>query len=276
MTELVIAVFLASVLGSLHCVGMCGAFLALAFTDVQAAGRWRLSVAYHGGRLVTYVALGVAAGTAGSLLDLGGALAGINRVALPLAGLTVIGFGLVTLLRQYGFSARRLHLPASWTARVHRLQGRAMQMPPTRRALAIGLLTTLLPCGWLYAFAATAAGTAHPLVGGLVMAVFWTGTLPALVSCGLGVQALAGPLGRRLPLVTCLALICIGVWTVAGRAQLDIASLSAVSTANANADTSFAMPCHDPGHVHLDAATGLLIEDAAHRCGTHVPPEVSP
>ena len=61
MTALVVAVFLASALGSLHCVGMCGAFLAIAFTDVPSAGRWRLSVAYHGGRLVTYTALGVAA-----------------------------------------------------------------------------------------------------------------------------------------------------------------------------------------------------------------------
>lgn len=268
MTSLVVAVFLASVLGSLHCVGMCGAFLAIAFTDVPQAGRWRLSVAYHGGRLITYTALGIAAGGAGSLLDLGGTLAGINQVALPLAGVTVIAFGVIGLMRQRGVSMKRLHLPPSWVRRVHRVQGLAMQMQPTPRALTIGLLTTLLPCGWLYAFAATAAGTASPLIGGLVMVVFWSGTLPALVSCGVGITALAGPIGRRLPGLTCVALIFFGGYAVVGRAQFDIAVLtSRVSAANGQSLQTLAPSCHAGGPpLRLDPSTGLLVDDPAYQC----------
>ncbi|MEM9916063.1 MAG: sulfite exporter TauE/SafE family protein [Planctomycetota bacterium] len=268
MTALVVAVFLASVLGSLHCVGMCGAFLAIAFTDVPSAGRWRLSVAYHGGRLVTYTALGVAAGSAGSLLDLGGALAGINSVALPLAGLTVIAFGVIGLMRQRGVSIKRLHLPQAWVKKVHQLQGLAMQMQPTQRALTIGLLTTLLPCGWLYAFAATAAGTASSLVGGLVMMVFWSGTLPALVSCGVGVQALAGPIGRRLPGLTCIALIVFGGWAVVGRSQFDIPALTSQAwAANAQGVVAPTAACHDKNNtVEFDPVTGLVVELPEHQC----------
>lgn len=270
MIALVVAVFLASVLGSLHCVGMCGAFLALAFTDAGETGRWRLSTAYHGGRLITYTALGVAAGTAGSLLDLGGTLAGISRVALPLAGLTIIVFGVIGLLRQRGVTIKSIHLPKSWITRVHRVQGLAMQLQPTQRALAIGLLTTLLPCGWLYAFSATAAGTADPVIGGLVMIVFWSGTLPALVSCGLGVQALAGPIGRRLPALTCIAVIGFGGWAVVGRAQFDITALTAAADAAADRNGLPTTPvCHDDNgtHVHLDPVTGLILDDPTHRCG---------
>jgi sulfite exporter TauE/SafE len=244
MTALVVAVFLASVLGSLHCVGMCGAFLALAFSDAESGGRWRLPVAYHGGRLLTYTLLGIAAGTAGSLLDLGGTLVGINRVALPLAGATLLMFGIITLLRQRGIQLGRWRLPPAWVKNIHRLQHFAMRMPPARRALTIGLLTTLLPCGWLYAFAATAAGTANPWLGGLVMAVFWSGTLPALIACGAGIQALAGPLGRRLPTLTCITLIVLGGWTLVGRGQLDIPTLARAEAVTADQPHAVTPACH--------------------------------
>ena len=274
MTELVVAVFLASVLGSLHCVGMCGAFLALAFTDTPPGGKWKLSAAYHGGRLATYVLLGAAAGGVGSLLDLAGTLAGVSRVALPLAGLTVAGFGIVTWLRYRGFGVGRLQLPAAWTRGVHRVQRAAMKLDPTPRALAIGLLTTLLPCGWLYAFVVTAAGTANAAYGGIVMAVFWAGTLPALVSCGVGVQTLSGSLGRRLPGLTCLALVLIGGWTVLGRAQLDTVALASAVSASDGGALSAPPACHAEPTV-IDPTTGFIVEDPATRCG-HRPMETLP
>ncbi|RMF74072.1 MAG: sulfite exporter TauE/SafE family protein, partial [Planctomycetota bacterium] len=93
----------------------------------------------------------------------------------------------------------------------------ALGLSPVRRALLIGLLSTLLPCGWLYAFAVTAAGTASPVAGAATMAVFWVGTLPVLISLGVGVQKLSGALGRRLPLLTSLALVVVGVLCIAGR-----------------------------------------------------------
>ena len=77
MIALIGAIFLASVLGSFHCAGMCGAFLAVA--SGAPGGRAKRQVllqgAYHAGRLVSYTALGAAAGAAGGLVDLGGTLA---------------------------------------------------------------------------------------------------------------------------------------------------------------------------------------------------------
>jgi sulfite exporter TauE/SafE len=89
--------------------------------------------------------------------------------------------------------------------------------PPGRRALAVGLLTTLLPCGFLYAFVAIAAGTASPAWGAAVLATFWIGTLPVMGALGFGVPRLLEPLRARLPLVTAAVLVTLGLLTVAGR-----------------------------------------------------------
>jgi sulfite exporter TauE/SafE len=102
-------------------------------------------------------------------------------------------------------------------ARGHRL---AFELPPLARASVVGLLTTLLPCGWLYAFAITAAGTGSPAVGALTMAVFWLGTLPMLIAVGVGVQTLTGALRAHLPMATSLLIVTVGVWTVLGRMHM--------------------------------------------------------
>ncbi|MEQ8850189.1 MAG: sulfite exporter TauE/SafE family protein [Phycisphaerales bacterium] len=235
------AVLAASLLGSLHCAGMCGAFLLFAVgTDRQPtrAERLRLHAAYHGGRLVTYSALGAVAGAVGAALDFGGSFVGVQRVAAALAGAMMIGFGLVTLSKVAGVRARVDLIPRAWRSRIEKVQQRAFDLPPFTRALSIGLLTTLLPCGWLYAFAFTAAGTGHPALGALTMAVFWLGTLPVLASVGLAAQSLAGPLRRHLPVVTSLLLVVVGVFMVAQRVGapiMDRESLGLTPTAASGA-----------------------------------------
>jgi sulfite exporter TauE/SafE len=67
------------------------------------------------------------------------------------------------------------------------------------------------------------------------MVVFWTGSLPVMVTVGYGLQRLAGPLRARLPIVTAATVVVIGLFTIAGRLQLP-ASLTSQSTVS--------------GHVH--------------------------
>ena len=230
MTGLIAAVFLASVLGSLHCAGMCGAFVAFAVSGAEDATRGRramLNAAYQGGRLITYVVLGAAAGSVGALLDLGAALAGISRAAMVLAGAVMVLFGVIAVMHAMGRRTLRMPVPGFMQKLLSAGHRAAMSLTPLRRALVIGLLTTLLPCGWLYAFAAAAAGTASPGFGALTMAVFWLGTLPVMVSLGVGVQQLTGRLGRRLPHVTAVLLIAVGLWTLIGRGMLDASALAA-------------------------------------------------
>ncbi|MBL8878959.1 MAG: sulfite exporter TauE/SafE family protein [Phycisphaerales bacterium] len=226
MITLITTVFVASLCGSLHCAGMCGPFVAFAVgtgsigAAQRGAGRAWLHGAYHSGRLLTYSLLGAAAGALGAALDFGGAMVGLQRTAAVLAGAMMVGFGLLACARLAGARVGELPLPGALRTVVSRGHLAAMRLGPVQRAGIIGALTTLLPCGWLYAFALTAAGTASPLLGAATMVVFWAGTVPVLASLGLGVQLLAGRLRGGVAWAASVAIVIVGTLTVVNRAQL--------------------------------------------------------
>ena len=210
-------ILVSSLLGSPHCAAMCGGF-ACFYAGEPGSGRHRLALlAYNGGRLASYAFLGAVAGSLGAGVNTAGRMAGAARPAAVMAGILMAGWGTVTILRATGVRFPRLSLVGP----VRRLLSGAVQgmqrRPPVVRGAALGLLTTLLPCGWLYVFVATAGGTASPWRGALVMAAFWLGTVPMLTGLGLAVQRLSGPFRRRLPVVTAAVLVVIGLLTAAGR-----------------------------------------------------------
>lgn len=215
MNGLFLVVLGASLLGSVHCAGMCGAFLTLSISGADGGRASAGQLAYHAGRLTTYVALGVVAGFFGSVVDLGGAALGFRRAAMIVAGVLLASFGLVHLLRALGVGVPIARAPRRWARFVEGVYGHLMKMPVLPRAYLIGWATTLLPCGWLYAYVVTAAGTGSAMVGGAVMAVFWLGTLPALAAVGIGVRAASGRVGRRLPVLMPAIVLVLGGWTVA-------------------------------------------------------------
>lgn len=222
MITLIAAVFAASIVGSLHCAGMCGGVLALAIgvAGGDATPRWRLQTAYHAGRLTTYSGLGLLAGAIGSTMDRA-TIAGIERPAAIVAGAVMIAFGAMALARVCGLRGLRVRSVPGWPAlqRVTRYgYDFAFSRSGLLRAATLGLLTGLLPCGWLWVFVAAAAATGDAATGAITMAVFWSGTLPILAAAGAGMQALAGPLQRHLPKLTAIVLIAVGTWTVSARA----------------------------------------------------------
>jgi hypothetical protein len=217
MSALVAAVLLSSLLGSPHCAAMCGGF-ACFYAGQPGEGRRILPhLAYNGGRLVSYLVLGAIAGALGAGVDLTGRAAGFARPAAVAAGLLMIGWGAATLARAGGARLPAWSGIAAAKGALRRGMARTAGRPPVARALALGLLTTLLPCGWLYVFVATAGGTGSAVRGALVMAAFWLGTVPILAGVGLVLQRLTGPLRQRLPLVTAAALMVIGLLTIAGK-----------------------------------------------------------
>lgn len=220
MYALMTAVLTSSLLGSTHCAGMCGAFLAAAINvgrPSTKAEKFRQQASYHLGRLITYVALGSLAGLVGSAVQVLGHAAGVQHAAAMTAGTVMIAMGLVAIARHLGVQAPRAPVPKFMQRLLVAAHQRVWDFPPALRALALGLLTTLLPCGWLYAFLIVAAGTGQVLSGGLVMIVFWVGTLPMLATLGVGLQMLTGSLRRWLPLATSAAVVVVGIATIAGR-----------------------------------------------------------
>lgn len=249
------AIFAASLVGSMHCAGMCGPLVAVVMAepgagqaaDARGSRAPSLLAAYHGARGAAYALLGVAAGAAGQLADLASVLAGLQPVAAILAAVTLLATGVLIGLRHLGARVPRMALPAGFMAHVRRLQRRALQLPPLARALSIGGVTALLPCGWLYAFATVAAATASPALGAGVMLAFWAGSVPVLSAVGLGVRATGGLLGPRLRPAFSVALIAAGMWALVGRAQLDsgglVQSVEAAAAVESMPDPNAAQPC---------------------------------
>lgn len=215
MTALLVGVFVASFLGSLHCVGMCGPLVCLYAQPGEASGRW-LHVAYQGGRLSTLLLLGLLAGALGTGVDALGGHVGLQQVVAVAAGVLAIVWGVAAVALGAGVEVR---LPQAFNARVSALFARATALPPTRRALLIGVLTPFLPCGWLYLFVLTAAGTGHPLTAAGVMAAFWGGNLPALTGLALGLRAGLGNLRQKVPALGGLIMIVMGALLLTQRTQ---------------------------------------------------------
>ena len=89
------------------------------------------------------------------------------------------------------------------------------RLPAVPRAFLLGLSTTLVPCGWLYAFVATAAGTGGVVPALGVMLAFWTGTLPALVVGAFGLRGLFARVGARGRAVSAALVAVSGVLLLA-------------------------------------------------------------
>lgn len=231
MNALIVTIFIASVVGSLHCAGMCGAFLAIACGGEKTV---KTQAAYNAGRLVTYVVMGAVAGALGGMLNMAGGLAGVGKVAVAVAGVWMVGFGIVSLMKMWGMKVG--HAAPKVMQRLSNAGlGLAMKRGVVMRAGMIGLLTTLLPCGWLYAFVAAAGGTGSVWKGMSVMAVFWVGTLPVMVGLGAGVRRVMGLGARRewVSVAACALMIVMGTWTVIGRGGMSVEKLVNVASAEA-------------------------------------------
>ncbi|MDD2905788.1 MAG: sulfite exporter TauE/SafE family protein, partial [Sulfurimonas sp.] len=79
----------------------------------------------------------------------------------------------------------------------------------------LGMLNGLLPCGFVYFFAITAASTADPLSGALVMIIFGLSTIPAMFGLGF-LTSLASAMSFRnmMMSLSSIAVILYGVYTI--------------------------------------------------------------
>lgn len=262
MIGLLLAVLVASLLGSMHCVGMCGPLAlwasgaggqrgasgggAKAADSSRAAGDsssrggvWPRLLAYHAGRLLTYSIAGLVAGLLGAAVSLGGDVVGIQSLAARVVGGAMIALGLIRYV-EWQFPQWMRSQPAGITstgatsaglggwisAWVAARRPQLNRLPLLLRGVAAGSLTTLLPCGWLYLFVLVAAGTGHPLPAVSVMVAFWLGTLPALTALVAGSFRLAPRFGTLLPLIGAMMLLTTGLYTATGRAAADLTPLA--------------------------------------------------
>lgn len=164
-------------LGSLHCVGMCGPIaLSLPVHGKTPSARLVSILVYNAGRIITYSALGALFGLVGR----GFALFGLQQTLSIVLGVIIL---LGVLLPQDLFSQ------FSFTSKLHTLFGKIknalsdlFKNRSTKALFYIGLLNGLLPCGLIYLAVAGAIASGSVIGGALFMALFGAGTVPAMFS----------------------------------------------------------------------------------------------
>ena len=210
-------IFVAGLLGSSHCIGMCGGFAVV--LGVTSTGRWRglgRQSAYSLGRIFTYAVLGAIAGLLGHKLTTLGVASTAVRIG---AGLCVLAglFLIVEGLGAAGFSLRRSNATGESCGGclTSPLLMNFLKAPGLHNAFLAGLMTGFLPCGLVYAFLALAAARTHPLEGMAVMTVFGLGTVPLMVLTGVGSTFLSVVSRRRLLRAAAWCVVVTGMLTVA-------------------------------------------------------------
>jgi len=214
-------IFLGGLLGSAHCIGMCGGF---AFAIGAGSTHWSANVArqiaYSLGRVTTYSVGGALAGFGGMRL----AHASESWLNAPaalavLAGVLLIAQGFLTTGLWRPRAARLQHI----TCLAGSMFKSLLTEPGFRGVYLAGLFTAFLPCGLVYAYLALATSSGAGWRGAAVMALFGAGTWPMMILAGTGVS-LIGPRARRRVLqVAAWCVMLTGAITLArGLGYLDL------------------------------------------------------
>lgn len=195
MVAVLISAWLLGTLGSVHCLAMCGGFVAAAAARdagsapgvaplLPAAVLARRQLAYHIGRIACYALLGAVFGAAGAAAFGTAALVPLQKSLYIGANVFLVLLGLSLGLRTPGIAWLQ-HAGAHFFAGVMPGLRPLLRLPGIGGRVALGLAWGLVPCALVYAALPLALFAGGGYQGALVMVAFGAGTLPALTAAGL-------------------------------------------------------------------------------------------
>ena len=206
--------FVAGVLGSTHCVIMCGGLATALGTHRRGTTRAQ-PLLYQLGRITSYGAVGAIVGSLGTVVGMAFEKSQWSEVLRLGTALIVVLIGLKLALGSR--SGTWLRAPERWGAKVwQRIGPLASRLPaqPTLRALSLGLLWGWLPCGLVYSVLLAAAFTGSAWAGAATMIAFGVGTLPVMLTLSQAGSRFTPPRGAWLQLLGAVIVAC-GLWTAA-------------------------------------------------------------
>lgn len=218
-------IFIGGLLGSAHCLGMCGP-LALALSAGAPAGSSLISrqLAFSLGRIFTYGFCGAAAGLGGAWLTTESRGFVLSQAWLAIfAGSLLVVMGLVTSGVLPKPTTRILGgLPCGAATWLKTFLTSSSRSGP----LLAGLFTGFIPCGLVYAFLLKAGSTGSLWLGWLTMAAFGLGTVPLMVTIGYSGRFLSVANRSRLFQFAAVCIVVTGVISIArGASQLSTPSI---------------------------------------------------
>jgi len=196
MMELIAGAGIAGLIGSVHCIGMCGSFA------VACGGTARASFFWHAGRLTTYMILGALAGAFGGSIPGPGWAAGVLSTVLIVYFAAVLA-GLV--------SEPAIRIPGVQRAATH-----LASRPEAGSRYLFGIVNGLLPCGLVYATLSVPVALGEPTAGAAAMLLFGLGTVPALATVTFGLRRIAFR-DLRVRRLLAAGVLVAGLWSIGMR-----------------------------------------------------------
>ncbi len=214
-----IAAVMIGLLGSTHCVGMCGGIvsaLSLGLSpNIQASKPSLVGhlLAYNLGRIFSYMMAGAIAGLIGSQFHL--LSSGMRLPILTvLSGAFIVALGFYLAGWWRGLAVLERGGAVLWR-RIEPMGRRFLPVRSAPQALGVGLVWGWLPCGLVYTALVWSLTAESWLQGATLMLGFGLGTLPMLLLMG-GLanqmkRLAANPLLRQ---IVAVIMILLGVWVI--------------------------------------------------------------
>jgi uncharacterized protein len=181
LVSIIISGFILGVVGSLHCIGMCGPLsLAIPMGHLSDTKKIMMLLLYQTGRIITYATIGLLTGIVGRTIY----LAGYQQIFSIVAGVLLL---LSSLFYFLGKSKKvKLLLPGKFYLAVQQLIVKILSSTKKWYSyLLLGMANGLLPCGMVYVALAATLSFVTVWHSAAFMAGFGTGTLPAMMLIGI-------------------------------------------------------------------------------------------
>lgn len=164
-------------LGSFHCVGMCGPIAFMLPVDRENTSKKVFQIfTYHFGRILAYSMIGLFFGLIGKSLYIFGFQ---QQLSIGIGVLMIVVILMpVRIFNKYNFSKPIYKL----ISKVKKSMGVAFKKKTADTFLTIGFLNGFLPCGLVYMAVFASLAMESTLKGSLYMVLFGIGTIPLMTT----------------------------------------------------------------------------------------------
>lgn len=219
--ELFITAFTIGLVGSFHCIGMCGPIAFALPTKSSSSYHKVLSgVIYNSGRLTTYVLFGLLFGIVGQ---------GISTASSQQIISIVLGVVFILAVLIPKSLLNKINPTGSigfYISIVKSSLGKLLSSSSPLNLILIGLLNGLLPCGLVYVAIGGSIATGSVTQGALFMLAFGLGTLPMMFSAVLISNFISVGFRNRIRKIIPVFIVLMGCLFILRGLNLDVPYLS--------------------------------------------------
>ena len=217
LTATLLSALLMGLIGSTHCIGMCGGIistLSTNFNGKNSSQPFTIQLFYNIGRITSYSLFGLLVGLFSSqLMQM---LPNPHAVSMKIAGVFFILLGLYISQLLNSFKYLESAGQKLWV-KIEPFGRKYLPAQNSWSALKLGLVWGWLPCGLVYSALALAVTQLNPLHSALTMFAFGLGTLPTLLLIGHFAHNVKAILqNKTVRYVLGLILIIYGISQIAG------------------------------------------------------------